>query len=606
MELKVKKFITNHAFLLLLVVILAILVRILPLFIYGAWGNDVGIYYYIVKKMIENKQIYVSPYMGWGSSYNLFPLLYLSAAFAHLLFGVDILNALLIVGPIFGGGCILLIYFIAREIGLSKNISLLSSIILAVMPVHAYQTSHSAPLSVGHFFFLLSFLFYLKSHKNKWFSIPLYLSTFLLIISHHLTTYMYLIAIFLTIFWRGLNLKEIKHLKMDILYLFFSSTITFLYWGAIAKPVYHNFMNGHILSFRLQPIHIIILWYSLVTISLLILFIKRESIKSDLSKKFNNINMTFLFLIGFIIAILSAIIGQMARLHWLSFQFLLWTLPTTFIIGFATIGWFHFKSYLHPWLLAIISSLIISFIFNFHSLIPERHVEYMCEPLALLAAYGIFISTKNIKIVWRRHRQALPVMISALIVANAVSVYPMGEHAANIGEGIPDTTLNAIKWMEGNISKNLTIATDHRIAMLLFAEGFNTTYDKFGKTWYPRKIWEEENWLNCSDELNGRENNQSYGRIYYIIIDDIMKKDGVFTGQDIPIPLTNKSYEKFENEPFILIYRNCTYRNGYIPEKLNKTIDYMDLNNATMMKNVLHWTAIYKIDWNYIEKYGKN
>ena len=78
MELKVKKFITNHAFLLLLVVILAILVRILPLFIYGAWGNDVGIYYYIVKKMIENKQIYVSSYMGWGSSYNLFPLLYLS------------------------------------------------------------------------------------------------------------------------------------------------------------------------------------------------------------------------------------------------------------------------------------------------------------------------------------------------------------------------------------------------------------------------------------------------------------------------------------------------------------------------------------------------
>ena len=587
----------NIAIILSLIVAFAIFIRLLPSLLYGAWGNDLGIYYYIVKKMVESKHIFIS-YTGWGSSYNLFPILYIFAILTHALLGIDILKALLFVGPIFGGGCSLLIYLIAREINVPKNVALLSSIILAVMPVHAYQTSHSAPLSVGHFFFLLSILFYIKSHKSRKWIPPLLFSTLLLILSHHLTTYMYLITILAITIWK--NLINGKNEKESILYLLYASTLTFLYWGFIATPVYHNFMKGNVFGYTLNSIHIIAMWYFLLFI-IAFLSMKEWKIPYKIKIKASN---GMLFIFGFAIAILSALIGQLFRIHTLTLQFLLWSIPTALSVGFATIGWFNSKDeYTHPWLLAIIISLFASFFFNFHSLIPERHIEYMCEPLSIFASYGIVASISKIKLPFKIHlpRHApTGVVVGVLIVANAVSIYPMGEHAANIGEGIPDVTLNAINWMMGNVSKNLSIATDHRIGMLLFANGFNTTYDRLGKTWYPHKIWMAESWENCSDELNGIQENQSYGRIYYVVIDDIMEKYGVFTGKGETIELKNESIEKFEKEPFILIYRNCSYK-GTPPPKINDTIDYMDRHNETFMKNVLHWVEVYKIDWKYIE-----
>ena len=584
----------NHIFILSLIAAFAILIRLLPSLLYGAWGNDLGIYYYIVKGMVESRHIYI-PYMGWGSSYNLFPTLYIFAILTHAIFGIGILKALLFVGPLFGGSCSILIYFIAREIGSSKKIALLSSIILAVMPVHAYQTSHSAPLSVGHFFFLLSLLFFIKSYKNKKWAIPLLFSTFLLILSHHLTTYMYLITILSIVIWR--NLKMGMEEKYGLLYLLYASTLTFLYWNIVATPVYHNFMRGSIFGYEISSLQIISLWYSILFLIGLFTLAKKRipAIKIKASN-------TSFFIFGFVVAILSGIIGQIGRVHILTPQFILWSIPTALSVGFATIGWFNSKDeYVHPWLLAIIISLFASFFFNFHSLIPERHVEYMCEPLSIFASYGIVIALKGIKLPLKEAapRGVAAMVVGVLVVANAASIYPMGERAANIGEAIPVTTLNAIKWMEGNVSKNLTIATDHRIGMLLFADGFNTTYDKLGKTWYPYKIWETDNWKNCSSELAGIEGNQSYGRIYYIVIDDVMEKYGVFTGLET-IPFTNESLQKFEREPFILIYRNCSYR-GIAPPKINDSIDYMDMQNSTFMEKVIHWTAVYKINWDYIE-----
>jgi len=586
--------------LLLLVLIMAIFVRILPLLMYGAWGNDVGIYYYIVKEMMQNKQIYIASYPGWGSSYNLFPVLYISAIITHLIFGFDILKALLMVGPLFGGASVIIIYFISREIGLNKNISILASIILAVMPAHAYQTSHSAPLSVGHFFFLLSLLFFLKMRKNwKWITM-LIPSTILLIASHHLTTYMYLISIFMIIFWNGLKGKIVWK---EMIYLSTASALTFIYWGMFATPVYKNFMKGAfpLIHIHLNAVFIIFLWYSLIISSWIFLkYTKKWTFPIKLPS-----NMLYLFIFGFSVAILSAVVGQFFRVQWLSPYFILWSIPTAISAGFATIGWQYFRENdIHAWLFAIILSFFISLVFGFSSLIPERHIEYMCEPIAILSSYGLVKSMKKIKI----HVPSARLQVAAvgvLVFSNAMSIYPVGEHAANIGEGIPETTLNAIKWMHGNISANMTIATDHRIGMLLFAEGFNTTYDHFGKEWYPVEIWRATNWQNCSRELHGLWENETCGKIWYVVIDDIMVKNGVFVSKCPTILFTNDSYRKFWKEPFILIYRNCTYAD-YIPPKINETIDYMDFDNETSMENVIHWTEVYKIDWNYIKEYERN
>ncbi|OYT62712.1 hypothetical protein B6U81_00225 [Thermoplasmatales archaeon ex4484_30] len=601
----IKEIYKDYRFLLVLIVAMAMLIRTIPLFIYAAWGNDVGIYYYLTKKFIETKQFYFYPYKGWGSSYNFFPLLYVFASAIHLTIGISEFNALLAVGPILGGLCILLIYFIAREIGFEKKTALLSAVVLAVIPVHAYQTSHSAPLTVGHFFLLLSLLFYLKSHKSRKWIGPLYASTFLLILSHHLTTYMYLISIMFILFWRNLHSnKWTKHIWEDIFYVIFFVALTFSYWILVATPVYYNFMKGEI---PLSSIQIVLLCYLLFLLAFLIVHIRRKYFPNLMVKPLiepTTKKITIIFFLAFIITVLSAGLGQFFTLHWFSMEFVLWTIPFALMAGFGAVGWLYLReNCVRGWFLAIILSMFIAIIFGFSLLYPERHIEYISEPLSLLVGYGM---AKIAGLVKKHQRIPLGTFAVAVIVANAASMIPMGEYSEGLCEGLPPSTLNLIKWMEEHISKDAVIASDQRISNWLFAYGFNTTYDKRGKTWYPYKLWNESNWLDCIDELKGKVGNDSYGRIDYIVIDGIMKNKGVGIKLYNVIPLTNESYEKFWKEPFILIYRNCTYEKNYMPKKINETIDYMNYSNATMMENVLDWAELYKIDWGYIEQYERD
>ncbi|MBC7128340.1 MAG: hypothetical protein H5T45_01235 [Thermoplasmatales archaeon] len=579
--------------LLLIIFASAVIIRAIPIILYGAWGNDFGIYFYLTKKFIETRDIFIN-YTGWGSSYNFFPTLYISASILCF-FGMNEIYALSIIGPIFGGLCILIFYFIAREIGFEKKLSLMCSIILAVLPVHAYQTSHSAPLTVGHFFLLVSFLFYLKTKKDGRWYIPLYISTILLIFSHHLTTYFYLISIIFAIFWSEIkNNSWSKNIVKDVFYVLFSLTSTFLYWAFIAKPVY-LFMEGK----HLSPLEIIILSYVLFLLSFIFIKLRR---KYFVFKKIEFENDFLTFSMVPLITIICVAVGQFLILGYISIKFVAFSIPFSLIGGFGAIGWRKTENnYIKGWLLAIFSSIIFSISFDLKSLYIERHIEYLSEPLAIFVGYGISYVAKHIKsyeISTTRKinfsYNAFAIFISILLITNVASIYPLGEYSANICEGIPESTINLIEWMNKSISKDNLILSDHRISNLLFAYGFNTTYDKNGNTWCQYKIWTEDDWRNCIDELSFEGE-----RISYIVIDDIMVKKGVVIDVYKSIAITNASYEKFQEMPFKLIYRNCTYK---IPlEKINSTIDCMDYKNEEIMKNVLHWAEIYELDWNYIE-----
>ena len=118
--------------------------------------------------------------------------------------------------------------------------------------------------------------------------------------------------------------------------------------------------------------------------------------------------------------------------------------------------------------------------------------------------------------------------------------------------------------MDGNISKNSVIASDHRLEMLLWAEGFNITKGNTNKT------WTSNNTISCFFELKQL-------KIEYILIDDIMKNSVVNVDIGEYFHMTNFSYEKFTKKPFELIYRNVTFDNNGME---------------------LHWAELYKIEYN--------
>jgi hypothetical protein len=121
--------------------------------------------------------------------------------------------------------------------------------------------------------------------------------------------------------------------------------------------------------------------------------------------------------------------------------------------------------------------------------------------------------------------------------------------------------------MDGNISNNSVVASDHRLEMLLWAEGFNITYGQTNNTWF------SNNTLDCLLEL--KELNVSY-----VLIDDIMKNSVVNVDVGKYYYMSNQSYEKFTKKPYDLIYRNITMGNNGME---------------------LHWAELYKINYSYMD-----
>ena len=233
-----REIVKQNYFWIISITALAIVIRSIPAWINAAWGCDFGIYYGLTNSLVENQGLF-NPYNGWGSSYQYFPILYAITGGAHWLTGIDVLVIMPKIAPIFGGLSVLIFYFVIKELFGNTKTALFSMLIFAVMPFHVYQTSHASPLTLGHFFMMLSLYFFLKYRKDIKYTLPLIVSTGLLIMSHHLTTYFYLIALIMIFFFENATVKEwTNSAQKDILYIVVASAGIFAYWRFIATPVY--------------------------------------------------------------------------------------------------------------------------------------------------------------------------------------------------------------------------------------------------------------------------------------------------------------------------------------------------------------------------------
>ena len=595
----------NWHFWLFIITGIAIIIRSLPAWTNAAWGCDFGIYYGLTQSFVNTGDIFNS-YSGWGLSYQYFPMLYLITGGAHYITGIDIVVLLPKIAPIFGGLSIFIFYFVVKELLHSKKIALLSSLFLAVLPFHVYQTSQAAPLTIGHFFLMLSLYFFIKTRKNNKFIIPLLLSTSFLIMTHHLTTYIYLISIVCIIFIENISKKEwTESYKKDYLYITIASILTFSYWIIIATPVFDSFMKGglKIGSIYINQYITIISFYLMLFLSIVIIKTRR---KFDIfwDTKRQKLPSSYLFIFTISISILAFIIFTNFDFRWAKIyltpeSFLLF-LPFLIALGFGSIGARKILSMKNGsitggWFLAIGLSLIYGFISQNKIILPHRHLEYIMAPLSIMVIYGIIEVTKfdykNIsitrfrKIHLKKHQIIFPLLILILVTTNAASVYPSYlalEKLDTSYETITDGNFAAINWINENLDRNTTlVASDHRLSLLANAYGFNTTRDR------ARFIWNTSELDKYSFELYGKK---QYDKITHVIVDDVMKYNVVHIGfNGTKIHMTNDTwtaaYDKFLNQPFELVYRNES------------------LNINRVRNESAHWTEIYKVNWTYLEKY---
>ncbi len=644
---------------LILITGFAIVIRSIPAWTNAAWGCDFGIYLGLTKSVSETGMIFPA-YTGWGSSYNEFPILYSINSFAHWITGIDILVIMPKLTPIFGGLSVLVFYFVARELLDDKKTAILSTLFFSVIPFHVYQTSHASPLTIGHFFMMLSMFFFLKFRKNSRFFIPLLISTVLLIMSHHLTTYFYLIILIFIVFLENAKAKTwTKSFKKDITYLLTTSTITFSYWAFIATSVYKGFMRSgfSIGGIRIGSIFVIILFYVIffamfwlikvmrkhdniiknikfvisgiykkikLALRMPILLLGRKKDNDGIGSifwfdKFKNHNRYFLkFLLTLISSVLVMTIFTIINIPWINDTFtpesILYSFPFLVIIAFGVAGfsytWRNKNGlFICGWMMAVMLSFGYAIISSNKILLPHRHIEYTMAPLAIIAVFGlggIFSDPKykNLLIKFKRKKKFLirrpskkyilsiknPLLqlfiILIIFVSLAATPYLAHKALKASDERITTQDIAVIEWMSENLDKNLSmIASDHRLARMSEAYGFNTTKDE------TEKMWEAENLDEYIHELLGVGKNHS--RITHVIIDNIMKYDVVHVHFGEIRYMSNETredetmyaaYDKFLQQHFNLIYRN----------------ESIELDSVT--QEPLQWTEIFEVNWTYLEE----
>lgn len=613
---KLKKISRNWVFWLIVITGIAIVLRSIPAWTNAAWGADFGIYYGLTNSLVKTGELF-NPYYGWGSSYQYFPVLYAITGFGHWITGIDTLTLMSKIAPIFGGLSVLIFYFVVYELIGSKKIALLSSLFLAVLPFHVYQTSHAAPLTMGHFFMMLSLYLFIKYRQDTRYLIPLFISTILLIMSHHLTTYFYLISLIFIVFFENASIKEwTLHVKKDVIYILLTSGLVFSYWAFIATPVFESFMKSGIKIGPLQlgSNHLLVLFYVLFFSSFGLIWLKRRYNLFWEKKEPSSRSCIVKFCLTLIVCFALMGVFSIIKMPWTNFSFtplsIIYSTPLIIVFGFGVAGFRYTRfikngDFVRGWLFAILFSLIYGTVTNSPVILPDRHFEYLMVPLSIIAVYGlegIFLNLDyesfskswskkitripkpklnlNEKIRFVKKRQIIYLIVVVLLVsANAVSVYPSHVSLKASYEGITNEDMAVIEWMNKNLDKNTSIvASDHRLARMAEAEGFNTTIDQ------AILIWGAKNLTGCINELCGIGKN--YSRITHVVIDDVMKDMVVHVGAGKIVYMTNETsqvaYEKFLHQPFELIYRN-------------QTVD----PNTNM---TLHWAEVYQVNWTYIEK----
>ncbi len=584
-------------FWLILVTFFAIILRSIPAWTNAAWGSDFGIYYGLTKAFVSTGNL-INTYNGWGGSYQYFPILYTVTGVAHWLTGLDILVVMPKIAPIFGGLTVAILYFIVYELLKRRDIALLSAAFLAVAPFHVYQTSHAAPLTMGHFFMLLSLYLFIKYLKDSRYLLPLILSTILLIMSHHLTTYFYLISLFGIVVFQSIS-TPLRELKRQILYVLVCSLMAFVYWFTVAIPVFNDYMGKTKLF---SPLMLVALFYLLFFGLLFFIshgkahgWFSRFAIpRLGLAEGPVNRKRAAIFLIVTVCSLLGAalfffFIPFPVSIVKMNTTTLLYSLPIIAFTGVCALGLeclreLQNRRIIQGWFFAIFASFTFAFFTGDTTLFPDRHIEYLMVPMCIISAYGLYrflegkLHVPSLPALSLQHiptRQWLIVCIASFIIcSNGMAVYPVKNSVGGIDETISQPSLAAIQWVTQNLDRNQTlVATDLRLSKIAWADGFNTTFEATNET------WTSDNWSGCLSDLEG---NETRGRITTIVIDDVMKNSVVNLALFRNEYMTNASYQKFAAEPFHLLYRNDT---------------------RTSEGEIVHWVEVYAVNWTYIEHY---
>ncbi len=546
-------------------VLLAVFLLLEPLGTFALFGSDTGEYYRLTSDLAASGRLPTTGYGGWGSAYPDFPGIFLLAGASAGAIGVDPLSALIVVVPVIAALSVMPLFLLFRRLLPTPTLALLGAGFASVFMPRAFSIAHPAPLSLGDFLAVAGLWLFVEGRRDVRYYLPLSLAAGALVITHHLSSYFFLVSalggLVLLELWRPGSWCR-RFPTRELVFLGGFTTGLLVYWFVYAPAFLGILRTGFpgLQSAVVVPAVAVAL-LAIVAVAALLRW-RRLRPHRPLTFRYPS-DRSVLRDIGVIL------VAELAGVGVVTFVPLPGTTQTTvvdamvfFLPIFATIVFaagsrrLLTSSRMGPFTLAWLSALGLSAMAALASANAElpasRHVEYLVIPVGLLVAVGFGHLVSR----WGTPRgrpavSAAGIAAVLLLAGNAAIAYPPPTDFGGFQEGL--TVGDAALWLWAGIGlpEWATVAADHRLSSMVFGfDGNPATWDS------TPNLFTGDNWSRAAAELRLTYAPHELRPVNAVAVDGTMYA-GVALDPSAPaLPLSASAIAWLGEPPFVPLYEN--------------------------------------------------
>jgi hypothetical protein len=539
-----------------------------PLLSYALFGSDTGEYYRLTELLLAHGQLPVGGaltggYAGWGYAYPDFPGLFvLTGSFAEAT-GTSVFATLTVAVPAITALSVLPLFLLFRRIYPHDTIALLGAGFATVAMPRLFSIAHPAPLAIGDLLAVAALWMFVEGRRDvRWYG-PLALLSAALIVTHHLSSYFFLLSalggLLLLELWRpSAWSRRFPARELALLAAFTVGLV--LFWFGYATDFRGVLAQGSVpAALVADPAPLVA--GALAAFLLLAAGIRWRRARGGRPVRVRVPSDRSLLRDGALIAGAMAVgLGALlvvplpATSQTISAGALAWFSPFVLTAGFAAgsrrwIGFARLGPFALTWLTALGASALFAIATSNPVLLPSRHAEYLVIPLGLLVAAVLGYLALRAEQAWGR-----PGLVACgagalvLLAANAAIAYPPAADFGGFQEGL--TVPDAAMWMWVGVAlPNGTVAaSDHRLSSMLFGvDGDAATWQTTGA------LFRGTNWPAAASELiSSAAPHCPYRYPVQIVVVDAVMLGGVALDPAAPAAPLNTSW--FGDAPFVPIY----------------------------------------------------
>lgn len=547
-------------------VFLSVFLVLEPLGSFALFGSDTGEYYRLTQELVTGGRIAPASYGGWGTAYPDFPGIFLLSGAGAGALHLNVLSALSLIVPVVSALSIVPLFLLFRRLIPQNTIALLGAGFAGAFMPRAFSIAHPAPLALGDLFVVAALWMLVEGRRDVRWYLPLSLTATALIVTHHLSSYFFLVSavggLVLLELWRPGTWSR-RFPARELVFFGGFTALLLAYWFVYAPSFLGILDTG--LPFVHQAVAIPAILGALLGLVLLGGAIRwRRARAGGAALRFRYpsdrsvLRDLALVCVGVVVGVLALTVVPLPGTAQTTiidavvffapiFAAIVLASGSRRLVTTARLGPFALT-----WLGAVGLSAIAALATQNPELPPDRHAEYLLIPLGLLIAVG----GGHLLSRWATPRGrpaivAASVGVVVLIAANAAIVYPPPLDFGGFQEGLTHQDAALWLWVGIGVPEWATVASDHRLSSMVFGfDGNPATWDS------TPMLLVGSNWSAASAELNGSVAPHVLRPVNVVAVDSVMRQGVALDPSRLAVPMSAGALGWLAQPPFVPLYEN--------------------------------------------------